>query len=153
MALGVSSRHVFCTRPTVPYDSTASNTLGSNLICSPFEPTFRHPGPSIATAPQTPKPPLVFSTSSGPTLLVFEHVPSPRCGRPGAHVPSELLTTYRTPRYVMPPEKSARPQCQIRTPGEASVLMHAAAMLFGGAQGVVTTLLVRFGGFEHPSIQ
>jgi hypothetical protein len=54
---------------------------------------------------------------------------------------------------VKPPWKSARPQCQIRMPGLLTLLTQVADMPFGGAQALVTVLLVRFGGLAQPSTQ
>src|SRR5215218_1101416 len=110
-----------------------------------------HPLPSTASAPQTAKPPLVVSTSRVSSMLCPTHVPSPRAPSPAAHVPSELLTTYRIPRCVKPPDMSARPQCQITRPGSLSAFVHAVPMPPGGAHVTVLSWFVNVGGVAQPS--
>src|SRR3954452_11124937 len=92
----------------------------------PLEPACRHPLPSIATAPQMPRPPVMPST-----LLLSFLLPEQSGGDSpiGVHgwlgSLSDPLTKHMIPTNVPLPEVVKPPQCQISRPGRAIELMQS----------------------------
>src|SRR4051812_11463290 len=92
----------------------------------PLEPACRQPGPSMATAPQMPRPPVMPSTTLPLFLLVlqFDGV-SPRGVHGCAGSASDPFGKYMIPTKVPLPEVTKPPQCQISRPGRAIELMQS----------------------------